>query len=72
LALFLWLIQATNTNIHKLFRAQMAHHARQCLDWRCRFIAASGETITHQDIVTLMERACVAGLDVIKKDALHF
>jgi isocitrate dehydrogenase len=38
--------------------------------WRCRFIAASGETITHQDIVTLMGRACVAGLDVIKTETL--
>jgi isocitrate dehydrogenase len=38
--------------------------------WRCRFMAAGGGTIRHQDIVTLLGRVCVAGLDFIKTENL--
>jgi isocitrate dehydrogenase len=38
--------------------------------WRCRFMAADGETIRHQDIVTLLGRVTVSGLDFIKIETL--
>jgi isocitrate dehydrogenase len=38
--------------------------------WRCRFMAADGGNIKHQDIVTLLGRIAVAGLDFIKTENL--
>jgi isocitrate dehydrogenase len=41
--------------------------------WRCRFISVAGEgtPVTHQQIVSLMQRFNEAGLDVIKTENLY-
>ena len=41
--------------------------------WCCRFIAPAGEgnPVTHQQIVSLMQRFNEAGLDVIKTENLY-
>jgi isocitrate dehydrogenase len=41
--------------------------------WRCRFVSDEGEgsVITHKQIISLLERLEVAGLDVIKTENLY-
>jgi isocitrate dehydrogenase len=39
-------------------------------DWRCRFIAKDGETITHREIANLLYQVTTAGLDFIKTQTL--
>ena len=41
--------------------------------WRCRFVAptAEGEPVTHQQIVSLLQRFNESGLDVIKTENLY-
>jgi isocitrate dehydrogenase len=41
--------------------------------WRCRFVAEAGEgsVVTHQQIVSLLQRFNEAGLDVIKTENLY-
>jgi len=41
--------------------------------WRCRFVAESGEgnAVTHRQIIALLERFNVHGLDVIKTENLY-
>ena len=41
--------------------------------WRCRFVAEAGEgkAVTHAQIITLLDRLHVAGLDVIKTENLY-
>ncbi|MCA9847344.1 MAG: NADP-dependent isocitrate dehydrogenase [Dehalococcoidia bacterium] len=42
-----------------------------CTDhWRCRFQAADGGPITHQQIVDLLQRVGAAGIDFIKTESL--
>ncbi len=42
-----------------------------CTDhWRCRFLHASGESVPHDDIVSLLSRIAGAGLDFIKTENL--
>ena len=42
-----------------------------CTDhWRCRFVPASGETLTHQDVLALLGRVAAGGLDFIKTEHL--
>jgi len=42
-----------------------------CTDhWRCRFMPASGETLTHADVLALLGRVAAAGLDFIKTEHL--
>jgi isocitrate dehydrogenase len=42
-----------------------------CTDhWRCRFMAANGQTVTHRDLIDLLARAEAAGLDFIKTENL--
>ena len=41
--------------------------------WRCRFVSTNGEgsTVTHEQIIYLLERLRVAHLDVIKTENLY-
>ena len=41
--------------------------------WRCRFVAEGGEgtTITHAQLISLLQRFNDAGLDVIKTENLY-
>lgn len=42
-----------------------------CTDqWRCRFVPASGTTITHAQIVSLLARIAQAGFDFIQTESL--
>lgn len=42
-----------------------------CTDhWRCRFVAPTGATLRHSQIVTLLDRVAQAGLDFIKIESL--
>ena len=43
-----------------------------CTDhWRCRFMAAEGETATHAQVIDLLSRLDEAGLDFIKTEQLY-
>uniref|UniRef100_A0AA49GQK4 Isocitrate dehydrogenase [NADP] n=1 Tax=Roseihalotalea indica TaxID=2867963 RepID=A0AA49GQK4_9BACT len=39
--------------------------------WRCRFVAAEGETASHQQIIDLLQRINEAGFDFIKTEQLY-
>ncbi|WP_029462644.1 NADP-dependent isocitrate dehydrogenase [Serpentinimonas barnesii] len=42
-----------------------------CTDhWRCRFVAANGESVTHFDLIELMEALAQRGIDFIKTENL--
>ena len=42
-----------------------------CTDhWRCRFVAPSGATIQHSDIIALLARITEGHVDVIKTENL--
>lgn len=43
-----------------------------CTDhWRCRYIAPEGATVSHGDIIGLLQRAADAGLDFVKTEHLY-
>lgn len=43
-----------------------------CVDhWRCRFMKKDGSTITHQQVIDLLQRFNDGGLDVIKTEHLY-
>lgn len=43
-----------------------------CTDhWRCRFAADNGQTVTHAEIITLLQAHQKAGLDFIKTEHLY-
>ncbi|MCA9883857.1 MAG: NADP-dependent isocitrate dehydrogenase [Anaerolineaceae bacterium] len=47
-------------------------HAAFFVDqWRCRFESADGEAVTHQQILELLQRFDMAGLDFIKTEHLY-
>lgn len=42
-----------------------------CTDhWRCRFVAPQGQTVTHADIIGLLQALTARGVDVIKTENL--
>ena len=42
-----------------------------CTDhWRCRFVAPEGQTVTHGDIIGLLQALTARGIDVIKTENL--
>jgi len=42
-----------------------------CTDhWRCRFVAPDGQTVTHADIIGLLQALTARGVDVIKTENL--
>jgi isocitrate dehydrogenase len=44
-----------------------------CVDhWRCRFISADGNPISHQQIINLLTRCQQAGFDFIKTENLYY
>jgi isocitrate dehydrogenase len=49
------------------------HAETFCSDhWRCRFLAdAEGQTVTHQQIISLLSRFSAAGFDFIKTENLY-
>lgn len=40
--------------------------------WRCRFVAPEGETISHAQIIDLLQRISEAGFDFIKTEQLYY
>ncbi len=44
-----------------------------CTDhWRCRFVSADDQPIQHQQIIRLLDRVALAGLDFIKTENLYY
>jgi isocitrate dehydrogenase len=40
--------------------------------WRCRFVAPEGETVSHSQVIDLLQRMNEAGFDFIKTEQLYY